>query len=340
MNILFTNNAKTLVDTTLLIGTLSVVVDNADDFPSPTGGQYFYATIQNPADDTDFEIVKCTAKSGTTITIQRAQEGTSAAEWATGSLFELRLTAGGIDALKAHAADHIMGGSAEIDGDRIDIDWNPTNYTPTAVAEADNADHLTQHLAGINARVAPASQDARGTIEIATQAEAQTGSDTGMAITPSTLTAVLKQQSWMQGDGLYIGADKIRARDGDGLNLEDDGGNGIHIADGGGVLMDAGVRVNRVAVNDANRINTTLSTDYIVAFTALTAPRAYQISSEDIAQTNRLFIIKDESGAARTYNITISTEGAETIDGADTVVISNAYGAITLYSNGSNLFIH
>lgn len=96
----------------------------------------------------------------------------------------------------------------------------------------------------------------------------------------------------------------------------------------------------RVAVNDADRINTALTTDFIIAFTALSAARAYQISSEDIAQAGRRFIIKDESGAARTYNITISTEGAETIDGADTVVISNAYGAITLYSNGSNLFIY
>jgi len=38
---------------------------------------------------------------------------------------------------------------------------------------------------------------------------------------------------WDIGDGRYIAADKIRARDGDGLLLEDDGGKGIAIADGG-----------------------------------------------------------------------------------------------------------
>ena len=95
----------------------------------------------------------------------------------------------------------------------------------------------------------------------------------------------------------------------------------------------------RVAVNDASRVNTTLTTDFIVAFTALTAARGYQISSEDIAQTGRRFIVKDESGDAGTYNITISTEGAETIDGAATYVINNDHEAVTLYSNGSNLFI-
>lgn len=52
----------------------------------------------------------------------------------------------------SHAVSHISGGSDEIDGDQIDIDWNPTNYTPTtAPTEATSVDHLTAHLAGIDA---------------------------------------------------------------------------------------------------------------------------------------------------------------------------------------------
>ena len=256
MNILFANNAKTLLDGTLLIGGLSATVDNGSLFPSPTGGQFFYATIQNPADDTDYEIVKCTAVVGNVATIVRAQEGTSAKEWADGSLFELRLTTGGIDELKAHAADHLLGGSAEIDGDKLDIDFNPSNYTPaTTPAEVDSVDHLSAHLYGLDQRVAAASQDARGTIELATHPEAQAGTATGLAVTPSALTAVLKQQSWMQGDGYYIGTDKVRARDGDGLNLEDDGGLGIHIADGGAVLFDAGITVPGLTLTGIPSIN-------------------------------------------------------------------------------------
>lgn len=97
----------------------------------------------------------------------------------------------------------------------------------------------------------------------------------------------------------------------------------------------------RVAVNDTDRLNTALTTDFIVAFTALTAARQYQISSEDIASmAGRRFVIKDEAGAAGTYNITISTQGSEKIDGQDTYVIKNNYGAVTLYSNGSHLFIY
>lgn len=46
--------------------------------------------------------------------------------------------------------------------------------------------------------------------------------------------------------------------------------------------------------------------------------------------------IKDSGGGAGTYNITIDTEGDETIDGAATKVISSNYGVVTLYSDGNN----
>lgn len=46
-------------------------------------------------------------------------------------------------------------------------------------------------------------------------------------------------------------------------------------------------------------------------------------------------IVKDESGAAGTNNITIDGNGTETIDGALTVAIDTNYGAMTLISNGA-----
>lgn len=67
-----------------------------------------------------------------------------------------------------HAALHITGASDEIDGDQIDIDWAPTNYTPTvAPAEVTSLDHLTAHLAGIDAGVLhAASHDTSGADEV------------------------------------------------------------------------------------------------------------------------------------------------------------------------------
>jgi hypothetical protein len=72
------------------------------------------------------------------------------------SLDHLTAHLAGIDTaltvVSSHASDHISGGGDEIDGDQLDIDWNPANYTPTtAPSEATSLDHLTAHLAGIDA---------------------------------------------------------------------------------------------------------------------------------------------------------------------------------------------
>jgi hypothetical protein len=50
-----------------------------------------------------------------------------------------------------HKLRHIRGGNDEIDGDKLDVDWDPSNYTPdTSPDEVDNVDHLTAHLKGID----------------------------------------------------------------------------------------------------------------------------------------------------------------------------------------------
>ena len=59
----------------------------------------------------------------------------------------------------SHQDRHLSGGDDEIDGDRIDIDWSPTNYTPTtSPTEVTSAAHLTAHLAGIDAALPQAIQ--------------------------------------------------------------------------------------------------------------------------------------------------------------------------------------
>lgn len=53
---------------------------------------------------------------------------------------------------------------------------------------------------------------------------------------------------------------------------------------------------------------------------------------------NKSYIIKDQSGAAATNNITIAT-AAGTIDGASTAKINTNYGSIVVKSDGTNYFI-
>jgi hypothetical protein len=54
----------------------------------------------------------------------------------------------------AHASGHITGASDEIDGDKLNIDWDATNYTPATVTNfSTDADDLTSHLKGIDTAI-------------------------------------------------------------------------------------------------------------------------------------------------------------------------------------------
>lgn len=67
------------------------------------------------------------------------------------TLWDLRTTELEGMATSDHDATHIKDGSDEIDGDKLDIDFDAGNYTPdTSIAEATSADHLAAHLKGID----------------------------------------------------------------------------------------------------------------------------------------------------------------------------------------------
>lgn len=101
MSILFANNA-----TSALAGPISNVATTAALttgsgvlFPNPTGGDYFCLTFTDALTKQIHEIVHVTAVSGDTITMVRAQEGTTARAWSTGDLAANLWTAGSAAAM-------------------------------------------------------------------------------------------------------------------------------------------------------------------------------------------------------------------------------------------------
>lgn len=93
-----------------------------------------------------------------------------------------------------HDSTHITSGTDEIDGDKLDIDWNPTNYTPATVSNyADSVDNLTAHLKGIDTAL----------------------SSVGVADDSITLA---KMEHGTQGDIYYCGASGVPARLGYGTS--------------------------------------------------------------------------------------------------------------------------
>jgi len=89
MSQLFSNNASTALSGAALSTDLTLALTSATGFPAPSSPDYYYATIAN-ATNTAWEIVKVTGLSGTTLTVIRAQDGTSAAGWPSGSIIEIR----------------------------------------------------------------------------------------------------------------------------------------------------------------------------------------------------------------------------------------------------------
>ena len=83
-----------------------------------------------------------------------------------------------------------------------------------------------------------------------------------------------------------------------------------------------------------------LATDGVVLSTgSLTAETTVTIPSALIAVSGYRIIIKDAGFNASTYNLTIATEGAETIDSNSSFIINGDGDSLTLVSDGSNLFI-
>lgn len=91
--ILFANNAETPLSASITAAATSIVGVNCGTWPGPVTGQVFYATLSDGTNAP--EIVKVTARSSNTLTVVRAQEGTTAFAWSgTLTTISIRLTAG------------------------------------------------------------------------------------------------------------------------------------------------------------------------------------------------------------------------------------------------------
>lgn len=112
---IFANNTASTLSAGIADTDTSVVLVDATSFPDP-GANFFLVTLD---DGTNVEIIKCTAKATNTLTVVRAQEGTTARAWLAGARAEMRLTAGSISA-KADVADAYV---------------HPANHAPSVITQ-------------------------------------------------------------------------------------------------------------------------------------------------------------------------------------------------------------
>mgnify|MGYP003133777910 CR=1 FL=1 len=117
--------------------TLNVTSGQGALFPnvSSSGTDYFYATLIDTSGNT--EIVKCTNRSTDTLTIVRAQDGTTARSFSIGDRIEMRVVAALVNDLFVQAS----GGGGQrseyygfyVSGDDLKIDYTASGSTDNYV---------------------------------------------------------------------------------------------------------------------------------------------------------------------------------------------------------------
>lgn len=126
MGQMFSNNASSTLASGINAGNTSITVQtgHGSKFPSPTlGTDYFLATLSSGS---AIEIIKCTARSGDVLTITRAQEGTTAQSWSSGTtVVDMRITKGTMENIVSTAAT-----------------WPSTNLTYITTLTASNSSDL------------------------------------------------------------------------------------------------------------------------------------------------------------------------------------------------------
>ena len=83
---------------------------------------------------------------------------------------------------------------------------------------------------------------------------------------------------------------------------------------------------------------TALSTDSYIGVTDTSIARTITLPAAAGVGSGKLYVIKDESGAASTNNVVIDGNAAETINGALTFAINLNYGSVNLICDGANWF--
>lgn len=149
MSIILANNAKSTLAASIgaLDTTLTITSGTENLFPSPTGSDYFYVTLEDST-KTIREVVKCTTRNTTTLTVVRAQDDTLANIFATGSTVEMRVNKAAITdtisgAISAAAAAAASASAAATSASNAST--YATNASNSATAAANSATDATNN---------------------------------------------------------------------------------------------------------------------------------------------------------------------------------------------------
>lgn len=94
--LLYKNQATSILANDISASSLTITLQSGGGalFPTPTSGQGFYISLISASTNIAGEVCLCTSRTGDTLTVQRAQQGTTGQAWAAGSLVSQLVTMG------------------------------------------------------------------------------------------------------------------------------------------------------------------------------------------------------------------------------------------------------
>ena len=97
MAVKFSNNSSATLASAIVSGSTTIALASGQGalFPTLTGSAFFFTTLVDSSNN--IEIVKVTARTGDSLTVTRAQGGTSARSFSAGDKCELRVVAGALE---------------------------------------------------------------------------------------------------------------------------------------------------------------------------------------------------------------------------------------------------
>ena len=128
----------------------------------------------------------------------------------------------------------------------------------------------------------------------------------------------------------------ITDMDADGTDLIDSTGPGV-LYDASTGLFPRGVLDDERTTSGLKTANYTTSGEEVITVDTSGGTVTITLASADTNSGNVVTIV-DAGGAAETNNISVDTEGSETIDGATSKTIAKNYGGLVLISDGTNWF--
>lgn len=117
-------------------------------------------------------------------------------------------------------------------------------------------------------------------------------------------------------------------------NLAGSGNTFVMSDNSGNLYTQDGITFKRTAIADASY--SAQASDYIIAYTSLTADRTVTLPTS-VCTSGRAYIIVNETGGA--FNVVVDPESTATISGMTSISLP-AYNSIPVYCNGTNWFIY